>query len=237
MSTPNHGIPYVPENTLDPAAGLNDALNVIDAVFIPSVISIGDAAPPGSPADGDLYIVGAGTGAWAGQDDNLARYVAEGTFWQFFSGGTQVNLALNLADGDLYANLGDSNGWNVVSGGGGAANVSDLAMFFPGTPGSAQLMFKFVAARDFEFPANFAGAVGHIGTNPTGSFVMDVSVQGSNIGTITVSTGGAFTFATTGGLPIDVDAGDRIEIEAPVSTDATAADIAATLVADLILPS
>ena len=35
MTTPNAGIPEVPENTLDPAAGLNDALQVIDALLHP----------------------------------------------------------------------------------------------------------------------------------------------------------------------------------------------------------
>jgi hypothetical protein len=232
MNTPNRGIPYVPEGTLDPAAGLNLALNVIDAVMTPTVISIGDTAPPGSPTDGDLYIVGVGTGAWAGEDDNLARYVSEGDFWQFYAAGTQVNLVVNADDGVIYRFAGTA-GWVETSGASGTSGLVDLGMFFPGTPGSAQLMFKYVVPRDYVFPANFSGAVGHIGTNPTSSFVMDVSVDGSNIGTITVSTGGAFTFATTGGLPIQVDLGEQIEIEAPVATDGTAADIAATLIMEL----
>jgi hypothetical protein len=51
----------------------------------------------------DLHIVGASaTGAWAGQDDNLARYVAEGDFWQFFTAGDQVRIAFNDDDGGLY---------------------------------------------------------------------------------------------------------------------------------------
>lgn len=35
MSTPINGIPYVPEGTLDPAAGLNEALDAIDALLTP----------------------------------------------------------------------------------------------------------------------------------------------------------------------------------------------------------
>ncbi len=109
MATPNTGIPYVPENTADPAAGLNLSLNVIDALLQTAVISMTQTAPPVSPADGDLYIVGAAaTGAWAGQDNNLARYVADGNFWQFYVAGANVHLILNKAEVALYA-------WNGTS--------------------------------------------------------------------------------------------------------------------------
>ena len=103
MATPNTGIPYVPENTTDPAAGLNLALNTIDALLQTTVVSMGSNAPPGSPTDGALHIVGGTpTGAWAGQANNLARYVAEGAFWQFYSAGAQVRIAFNDDDGGLY---------------------------------------------------------------------------------------------------------------------------------------
>lgn len=111
--TPNTGIPYVPESTQDPAAGLNLALNVIDALMQTAVINMDQTAPPGSPADGDLHIVAAGaTGAWAGQDNNLARYVADGAFWQFYVAGTQVRLVLNLDDGGLYRH---ATGWEALT--------------------------------------------------------------------------------------------------------------------------
>lgn len=104
MATPNTGIPYVPENTLDPAAGLNLSLNVIDALLQTAVIDMDLTAPPGSPADGDLHLIAAGaTGAWAGEDNNLARYVAEGDIWQFYAAGVNVHLILNRDDGALYA--------------------------------------------------------------------------------------------------------------------------------------
>lgn len=116
MPTPNTGIPYVPENTTDPAAGLNLALNVIDALLQTAVIDMDLTAPPGSPSDGDLHIVGgSATGAWVGEDGNLARYVSEGDFWQFYEAGSQVKLILNLADGGLYK-WAESDGWEIVGG-------------------------------------------------------------------------------------------------------------------------
>ena len=125
MATPNNGIPYVPEGTQDPAAGLNLALNVIDALLQTAVIDMGQTAPPGSPDDGDLHIVGTGaTGAWAGQDNNLARYVAEGDFWQFYAAGTNVHIVLNLDDGGLYACTGST--WAPAVAGTGSGTVTSV---------------------------------------------------------------------------------------------------------------
>lgn len=103
MSTPNNSIPYVPEGTLDPAAGLNDSLDVIDALLQTAVIAMDLSSPPGTPIDGDLYIVaGAGSGAWAGLGNYLVRYRSEGNFWQSFAPGTQIKYVLNLDDGKFY---------------------------------------------------------------------------------------------------------------------------------------
>lgn len=125
MSTPNNGIPYVPEDTQDPAAGLNLALNVIDALLQTAVIDMDLTAPPGSPSDGDLHIVaGSATGAWTGQDNNLARYVAEGAFWQFYEAGTNVHIILNSDDGGLYVWNGSTWVAPITPGSVAAASVS-----------------------------------------------------------------------------------------------------------------
>jgi hypothetical protein len=125
MTTPNTGIPYVPEGTQDPAAGLNLALNVVDALLQTAVIDMSLTAPPGSPSDGDLYIVASGaTGAWAGQDNSLARYVAEGDFWQFYAAGTNVRIVLNLNDGGLYAWTGAT--WAPAVAGTGSGTVTSV---------------------------------------------------------------------------------------------------------------
>lgn len=107
--TVNNQIPFVPENTLDPAAGLNAALQVIDALLQLTVLAIQND-PPVSPADGDRYIVGVGSGAWAGQDDLVAMWIATGSYWQF----RPARIALNLADGYAYARTGA--GWAILSG-------------------------------------------------------------------------------------------------------------------------
>lgn len=129
-NTPNNAIPYVPQNTLDPAAGLNLALAVVDALLNTKVISMAVTAPPGSPADGDMYIVPAGaTGAWAGHTNALAQYVADGAFWQFYPAGTQAVFVINKADNNVHVwNFGTS-AWQVLG--------SVPANLIPFTPNSA----------------------------------------------------------------------------------------------------
>jgi hypothetical protein len=114
MTTPSNGIPYVPENTQDPAAGLNLSLNVLDALLQTFVLDMDQTAPPGSPVDGEMHIVGpAATDTWAGQDNNLTRYVADGAFWQFYEAGTQVRIVFNVADGGLY--VWHSSAWALLA--------------------------------------------------------------------------------------------------------------------------
>jgi hypothetical protein len=103
--TINNEIPLVPESTIDPAAGLNLALNHIDALLQCSVIAIQDA-PPGSPNEGDRYLVGTGSGAWSGHDDEVAVYLDNA--WGFY---TTACIVLNLDDEKIYINVGDTSGW------------------------------------------------------------------------------------------------------------------------------
>lgn len=97
--TVNNQIPFVPENTTDPAAGLNQSLYVIDMLLNLSVESIGDNVPPSSPVNGARYIVGTSpTGGWTGQKNKLAMWIETGAYWAFRS----VNFAFNKASGSFY---------------------------------------------------------------------------------------------------------------------------------------
>jgi hypothetical protein len=112
-----------------------------------------------------------------------------------------------------------------------ATNLYDVPLSFSGTPDAGALIGKLIAVRDIDFPANFSGSVGHVGTNPDATFAIDVQDDGSTIGTISISTGGAFTFTTAGGTVKTIANGSRIEFYAPSNSpaEATIADIAATL--------
>lgn len=69
-------LPYILANQAQKHVTHNEAIRLLDALVQLSVIDRDLTAPPGSPADGDRYIVGAGaTGDWAGWDLNVAYYV------------------------------------------------------------------------------------------------------------------------------------------------------------------
>lgn len=103
----NNDIPFVPENTIDPAAGLNIAINVIDALLQCSVISIGDNDPPSEGVEGNRYIVGdTPTGVWDESAGKLARFL-DGA-WDFY----EAKYVLNQADNRLYTN--NSGTWTPV---------------------------------------------------------------------------------------------------------------------------
>lgn len=97
--TVNNGIPFVPENTTDPASGLNLSLLTIDMLLHLAVESIGDTAPPTTVLDGARYIVGvSATGAWAGHDNQLAMWIDNPGYWQF----RDAHFAYNKADDIFY---------------------------------------------------------------------------------------------------------------------------------------
>ena len=57
-----------------------------DGLIMPGVIDKDLATPPGSPTDGQRYIVASSpTGAWAGQAGKIARYTSVTPGWEFFT--------------------------------------------------------------------------------------------------------------------------------------------------------
>lgn len=100
-NTPNNNLPLTPENVLDPAAGNNAGLDAVDGPLQLSVIGFEDA-PPSGPTNGDRYIVGAGSGDWAGHDNEIARYIEDGDYWHFFT----AYYCVNQEDGCFYCFIG-----------------------------------------------------------------------------------------------------------------------------------
>jgi hypothetical protein len=83
MTTPNLGLPELESHQSQPHLTVNSALRRIDALAQASCIAIQNT-PPGSPVDGDRYIVGsAPTGEWVGHASDIAAYV--GTGWVYFT--------------------------------------------------------------------------------------------------------------------------------------------------------
>lgn len=71
---------------------VNEAISRIDAMLNTGAKDKDITIPPGSPANGDVYLVGASaTGDWSGHDDEVAFY---DQIWRFVSPRTGVTLWL-----------------------------------------------------------------------------------------------------------------------------------------------
>ena len=95
----------------------------LDALVQASILDKDLTAPPGSPAGGDCYIVGASaTGAWASKDGQIARYSSTLAAWEFFVPSEGWWFHVNDED-KFYKHNGTS--WEVfTSGGGGGSSLT-----------------------------------------------------------------------------------------------------------------
>jgi hypothetical protein len=83
MPTPRLALPYIVQGQAQKEVTHNDTLVRLDALVDLYILDRDLANPPGSPSDGDAYIVAASpTGAWAGQAGNIA-YLIDGA-WRFY---------------------------------------------------------------------------------------------------------------------------------------------------------
>jgi len=85
-NTPKLTLPEISESQSGKALTINAALRILDVLVQASAIDKDLTAPPGSPSDGDTYIVGATdstSGNWNGHDDEIAYY--QSSAWVFLT--------------------------------------------------------------------------------------------------------------------------------------------------------
>lgn len=107
--TISNDIPFVPENTLDPAAGLNLAIKDIDALLQISVLGFIAEPPDPLPESGSRYIVLVGIGDFAGYDGKIAQWNGQDGFWTFYT----AYYCVNQANQSLYGFFGGE--WKVLA--------------------------------------------------------------------------------------------------------------------------
>ena len=114
-------------------------------------------------------------------------------------------------------------------GGGGGSTSFSVGIFNPGLAAANAEQLRYIFVDNVTFPDNFTGARGSIRVNPTSVMSFDVKRGGTSIGTITISTGGVFTFNTTAATVETFAIGDVLTIHTPVTQDPTGADFAINL--------
>lgn len=109
--------------------------------------------------------------------------------------------------------------------------AADVVLTWTGNPSSAtQWLGGCALTRAIDFAADFAGSEGVTPkTLPTGSYVVTIKIATVTVGTAICSTGGVWTFASTGHNPQSGGVGDTLDFYGPASADATVADFGLTL--------
>lgn len=114
VQTTNLQLPYIVAAQAQKHVTHNEAIRALDALVQISVIDRDLTAPPGTPVEGDRYIVSSGaTGVWAGMDGRVAAY--QDNAWIYYIPRTGW-LAWVADEGLLYV-YGGAN-WSAYSGSG-----------------------------------------------------------------------------------------------------------------------
>lgn len=192
-TTARLSLPYIAPQQAQKQVTYNAAMALLDQLVQPSVISRTIAAPPGSPAEGDAYIVApSATGAWSGKDGRFAAWL--GTAWSFTppADGWLAYVAdtaeLAICQSGTWAPL-------VTNGGAGVAKfgintTADLtnrlavaadASLFTHNGASHRLSLNKASAADTAsllYSDNFSGRA-ELGLNGDDAFHLKVSPDGS----------------------------------------------------------
>ena len=176
MTTPNLALPYLAAAQAQKHVTVNEAFDALDGLVQISVISTLLTTPPGTPNEGDRYIIATGaTGAWTGWDASVAQ----------FSGGAWLRLipqtgwlAWDAASGQLLVWTGSA--WTGLD---AAMNLVTRAASVQVAEGSAGSATDMVVAE--ELLSGLSGAsIASTVTIPSRAIVLGVSTR-----TVTAITG------------------------------------------------
>lgn len=177
MATPRLGAPELVSAQATPETTVNEQIRYVEQGAGHFIAKDKDlTSPPGSPADGDCYIVAASpTGAWSGKAKNLAFYL--NTAWAFVV-PVEGTFAYLQDENKLYRY--DGSAWGEYTAAGTAQTESIIIACSDETTaittGTAKATFRMPYA--FTLTAVRASVT----TAPTGStIIIDINEGGSTI--------------------------------------------------------
>lgn len=211
MTTANYSIPQLASAQAQKHVTVNDGFNIIDSAMNLVAIRIDFTAPPGTPAEGDIYVPAAtATGAWTGQENKVALY--QNATWNFFTPKTGWRLYdqnasdLLIFNGAAWTGFGAAlTSFSLVGINGATADATNvLSVAGPGTlfnqtTGSFTLTVNKAAAGDsgmlnFQTAFSTRAQIGNIGNS---NFTIKTSANGSAFtdALIITAASGIATFA------------------------------------------
>lgn len=192
--TPLIGLPLLEASQAQKHVTHNEALLLLDAMVHLAVISRALAAPPGSPADGDRYLVAASaTGDWLGHSGHIAfheagawRFAIPKAGWRLWVAAESLFL---LFDGTLWIDLRDFNelqnmgllGVNTSADAANKLSVASANILFTHVGAGQRVKINKNAAGDTAsllYQTGFSGRA-EIGTAGDDDFHFKVSPDGS----------------------------------------------------------
>lgn len=222
--TPNLTMPEISDSQAAKYLTHNDGLRVLDALVQAVIIDRDLTAPPGSPSDGDTYIVRTtATGDWATHEDEIAYY--KSSVWEFHT-PAEGWVVYAQDENELLIYQGSA-GWDtlvsVLE-----ADSHDVGGSKEGQPGSSEVLARIVFVRAVTFADDFAGSQGVVGTAPTDSAGADFDIQkdGSSVGTMSFASAATTATFTSDSGGVSFAAGEVLTVVAPGSQDPALADLA-----------
>lgn len=234
-TTPRLGAPELVSAQAAPETTVNEQIRTVEQGAGYFIVKDKDlTAPPGSPVDGDAYIVAAtATGAWAGKEKKIAFRMSTG--WLYV---TPIEGTAAYVQDENLRYLFDGSSWAPDASGSSASLGYIVGVAMIGTASAGEVLSLHAVGRAFTIPANFGSGALEVlkGANPaaTADIIIEKSTDGgatwSTVGTISVSTSGTVTATTAGGAAIAFSKGHGLRAKAPASADATFASWAFTII-------
>jgi hypothetical protein len=109
----------------------------------------------------------------------------------------------------------------------------EVGFYFVDPPAASDIICVWNFDQAAIFPTNFLGSFGSVNTDPSVDTDFDIKLNGSGIGTMTVSAAGAVTFTSSVSNPAFA-IGDRLTIHTQSGGANSAAGIAATFLGALV---
>lgn len=202
---------------------VGDLSNIADSRIVGNV-SGGSAAPSANTLTAILdHILGNTQGSIIYRDGSGWTVLGPGTAGQVAkTGGAAANPSWADPGSLLTAGADIDISTNTVK-----VKYYTVGTWIVGSPSASEKILRYYFDAAVTLPTSLTGSVAKAGTASAGNVSFQLQKNGSNIGTVDFNTSatGTFTFAA----PVSFSAGDRLDIIAPASPDATMADIAITL--------